>query len=151
MNKNEHLLELFKKINKKLMREIREQTKPLNLTRGELPVLVKLLKEGDGLTQKNLKEKLLISKSTLSKTIDRLEKKNYIRKKKKPEDKRATLIYLTQESEEIKESLKEINTEIEKAISKGFSKNEKKELIGYLNRLNSNLEDNNPNQDIKRD
>jgi len=78
------------------------------LNHSEANLLVYLYKDGDGISQKKLKENLAVDKATISRAINSLIKKKYLKKKKSPEDGRVNLIYLTKKSESIKEEINEI-------------------------------------------
>ncbi|MFB6182777.1 MAG: hypothetical protein ABEI78_01800, partial [Candidatus Nanohaloarchaea archaeon] len=69
---NESLIDLFKEINKKLIKNLKKFTESLNLHHGELPILIKLIRGEEGVRQKKILKKYPISKSTLSKTINDL-------------------------------------------------------------------------------
>ena len=133
------ILELYLKVNKELIMNIKELSKPYDFSRGELPVLVRLIKDGDGISQKEIRKDIPISKSTLSKTIKNLEEKGYLKKKKSTEDRRATLIYLTEEGREIENIVKKIDRKAEEKMLKGLSKAKKKNLARTLKKLLDNL------------
>ncbi len=137
----ESIITLQKKIHKELIKELKHFLRPYDLKASELPVLIKLIKHGDGLTQKQLLKKLPVSKSTLSKTINDLIKKGYLRKTKKSDDRRANLIYLTDKSSEIEKVIQEIHKKSEKMMLQDFDEKEREKLIHYLKKILSNLKD----------
>ncbi len=96
MAEENSIFNLYNRVHKRIVENIRRMAEPYEFNRGELPVLVRLIKGGDGITQKEILEDLSISKSTLSKTVNNLAQKGYLRKEVDPEDKRATRIYLTE-------------------------------------------------------
>ncbi|MFO8109173.1 MAG: MarR family transcriptional regulator [Thermoplasmata archaeon] len=128
-------------VHKKLIRYIRCELEPYDFNRGEFPLLFKLLKKGDGKTQKEICEALYISKSTTSKIIDSLVEKRYLRREPDPDDKRAVRIYLTDRREEIEDIIKKIDQRSENKMLDGFDKEEKANLRNYLERILDNLED----------
>ncbi|PTD94886.1 hypothetical protein C9439_00145 [archaeon SCG-AAA382B04] len=140
MNKKDSIIDLQKEVHKKLIKKLKELAKPHDLNHGELPLLMKLITEGDKITQKQLLKKLPVSKSTLSKKIDDLTKRGYLRKETDEQDKRLTLICLTDKSKEIEKNIKEIGQQIEKITLDGFSQKEQEELTNYLKRIIKNLE-----------
>ncbi|KXA92855.1 hypothetical protein AKJ66_03375 [candidate division MSBL1 archaeon SCGC-AAA259E22] len=134
------IFNLYHRVQKRIVENIRRMAEPYEFNRGELPVLMRLIKKGDGITQKEILEDLPISKSTLSKTVNNLAQKGYLRKEVDPEDKRATGIYLTEKGKGTEDVLNEIGEKVEKVMLRGFSEKEKGELTGYLEELLNNLE-----------
>lgn len=82
--------------------------KDYQLNHSEANLLVYLYKDGDGVNQNELKENLAVDKATVSRAINSLIKKKYLKKKKSPEDGRVNLIYLTKKSISIKGEITEI-------------------------------------------
>ncbi len=128
-------------VHKKLIKYIRWELEPYDFNRGEFPMLFKLIKKGDGKTQKEICKGLHVSKSTTSKIIHRLVDKGYLRREPDPEDKRAVRIYLTDKKEEVEDLIKEIDRNAENKMLKGFEGEEKRKLRDYLKRIMDNLKD----------
>ena len=139
-SKEDSIHKLYQIVYKELIKFIRSELEPYDFNRGEFPLLFKLIKKGDGVTQKEICERLHVSKSTTSKIIKSLVEKGYLRKEKDPDDKRASRIYLTDRKEEIEDLIREIDEKAEKEMLEGFDKEEKKELRGHLERILENLE-----------
>lgn len=79
-----------------------------NLNHSEGNLLFYLYKDGDGISQKRLKENLAVDKATVSRSINSLIKKDYLNKSKSPEDGRVNLIYLSQKAYAVEEEINEI-------------------------------------------
>jgi DNA-binding MarR family transcriptional regulator len=79
-----------------------------NLNHSEGNLLFYLYKDGDGISQKRLKENLAVDKATVSRSINSLIKKDYLKKSKSPEDGRVNLIYLSQKAYAVEEEINEI-------------------------------------------
>lgn len=139
MKKENSISSLYHRTHKKLLTYIRELADPYNFNQGELSLLVRLIKKGDGISQKELRNKLPISKSTLSKTVNNLVDKDYLRKETDPDDKRVTLIYLTQQGKEMEETLAKINRQAEDKMLQGFKDKEIENLSEYMERMLDNL------------
>lgn len=133
-----HKLHLI--VHKKLIMFLRSELEPYDFNRGEIPLLYKLIKKGDGKTQTEICDMLYISKSTTSKIIQRLVEKDYLRKERDEEDRRVTRIFLTERREEIEELLKELDDKAENKMLEGFEDEEKEQLREYLERILCNLE-----------
>ncbi len=122
-----------------MIRLIQSELEPYDFNRGEFPLLFKVIEEGDGITQKEICEKLYVSKSTISKIIKNLVEKGYLRKEKDPKDKRVSRIFLTDKKEEIEDLIKDIDEKAENKMLKGFDAEEKNDLKDYLERILDNL------------
>ncbi len=78
------------------------------LNHSEANLLVYLYKDGDGINQNELKENLAVDKATVSRAINSLIEKKYLKKKKSPADGRVNLIYLTEKSMSVQEEINKI-------------------------------------------
>ena len=58
-------------------------------------ILSKLVHQGDGLSQAALAEKMNIRPQSLSEALSKMEERGWIRRAPNPQDKRGTLVYLT--------------------------------------------------------
>ncbi|AFL73626.1 MarR family winged helix-turn-helix transcriptional regulator [Thiocystis violascens] len=85
-----HLARLF-------ARQLQGRIKPLGLTTGTFPALL-VLWEGDGLTQRELIDRLDIEQPTLANTLARMERDGLIVRKKDAADARAQRIWLTDQA-----------------------------------------------------
>ncbi|AWZ02022.1 MAG: MarR family transcriptional regulator [Rhodobiaceae bacterium] len=102
-----HIARLFAK-------ELQHRIQPLGIVTGQFPILLELW-EGDGLTQRELLEKLDIEQATLANTLTRMQRDGLIKRTKHPTDARAQLIWLTDKASKIKneayQSAAQINME----------------------------------------
>ena len=85
-----------------------EKLEAYNLNHSEGNVLFYLYKDGDGISQKTLKENLAVDKATVSRSVSSLLKKGYLKKESSPEDGRINLIYLTPKAEKMEEIINDI-------------------------------------------
>ena len=131
---------LYQVVHKKLIKFIKCELEPYDFNRGEFPLLFKLIKKGDGLTQKEISGMLYVSKSTTSKIIHNLVEKGYLRKERGRDDKRVTRIYLTEKKDQIEDLIKELDRKAENKMLKDFDKDEKEQLRTYLESILDNLE-----------
>lgn len=141
MTEENPIFNLYHRVHKELVKRIKRMAEPYEFNRGELPILARLIKKGDGVTQKEIMGDLPVSKSTMSKTINNLVQKGYLSKEEDPRDRRATRIYLTGKGEEVRDTIREIEREVEKRMLKGLDESEREELTGYLEKLLKNLKD----------
>jgi DNA-binding MarR family transcriptional regulator len=102
-------------------------------------IMNRLFEEG-GISQKELSERTFKDQGALTRTLDRMEKKGFIRRQVSPSDRRSFLIYLTEAGQNVRNQIVPIAMEsIEEAV-KGFTEEEVETLTTLLRRLTSNLE-----------
>lgn len=89
--------------------------------------------------QKDLEERLGITRSTASKVITLMEEKGYITRESVSHDKRLKRIELTEKSLQIYEKIKKEMKENEKKLVSGFTKEEIHELHDYMDRMKQNI------------
>ena len=98
-------------------------------------ILVILAKHESGVRQKTLAEEMKVNPSSMSEFIDRLESTGYITRTVDPEDKRATLISLTEKGKARAAELEDERVEHLSKIFCNLTNEEKHELIRLLNKL----------------
>ncbi len=135
------MLKLQTVINRKLICHLRKKIRPYGFSRGEFPFLVRLLKRGDGVSQKEICEDIRISKSTTSKMINKLKDEGYLRMERDPEDRRVKRVYLTDKKHEIEDIVRDIEEEIDEILFKGFDEEDKNKYIEYLHEILENIEE----------
>lgn len=141
MSENNSALKLHSVIHRKLIIHLRKKIEPYGFSRGEFPFLLRLLKKGDGISQKQICDDIRISKSTTSKMVNKLESEGYLRMERDPEDKRVKRIYLTDKKREIEDIIQEIEKEVDGIMFHGFAREEIEEYKEYLERIMKNVED----------
>lgn len=98
-------------------------------------VLTVLLNSPEGMHQKDILEKMLIRPSSLSELIDKLESDRYVERRADENDRRATLITLTEKGRaRAYEVLDERRAEAEELFSP-LTEEEKKQLLALLHKL----------------
>lgn len=138
MNDNS-IFDLYHRVHRELIKNLRELLRPYDFNRGEIPVLAWLIKDGDGVSQKKIRGDIPVCKSTMSKTVDNLSEKGYLRKEKDFKDKRSTLIYLTEKGKKVEDIIRETDRTVEDIMLKGFSSDERENLSKYLQKISRNL------------
>lgn len=109
----------------------------LDISPEQLGLLIRLSEE-QGLNQKELAEKTFTDKPSTTRMIEKLEKKQLIKRMVNNEDKRAYQLYLTSKGRKVKDQLDE-RIANQGRIYRGFTKKEKNELIRLINRAYENL------------
>ena len=111
----------------------------LDLTKEQMIVL-KRLHDKDGLSQNELAFLTLRNKSSLTRLLSKMEKKDYIIRKQCEEDKRINHVYLTAFGEEMFIKTKPAINEMIKIMEKNISDKEKQQIIKTLKKIQRNLD-----------
>lgn len=110
----------------------------LGLTRSQWRVLARLRRR-EGINQKELAELLEIENITLTRHIDRLEAKDWVERRRDPNDRRAWNLYLNPKVQPILNEMRKLSTMTRKEALKGISGKESEMLIDLLLRIKANM------------
>ncbi len=105
-------------------------------------LMLVLLTIRDGQTQQELSIMSVKEKTTITRLIDGLEKKNLIVRVPDKTDRRNNLIYLTKEGKKVEKTLTPLAFETNDMALKGFTKKEIHQFLDMLKRMYGNLADN---------
>ncbi len=86
-----------------------------------------------------LARRTMLSKSTLTSMLDRLEKTGYLTRIRSKEDRRTILIKRTQKDKRLESKYMQVSEEMTRLFYKGFTQSEIDEFENTLERLLSNL------------
>jgi DNA-binding MarR family transcriptional regulator len=106
-----------------------------NLNHSEANLIVYLYKDGDGISQNKLKENLAVDKATISRGIYSLIDKDYLKKRKSPDDGRVNLIYLTEKSQAVKEEIIDIYQQWFQIFIQEIGEGEAAKVINNLEKM----------------
>lgn len=144
MTKDMELFSKLARLERMLHREqgrMHREGRPFaDTSRGQGRILA-MLKIKDGISTKELSYLLGIRVSSLNETLAKMEKNGYIRRMPSEEDKRVSIIYLTEKGRN--ETFEQAE---EPTMFHCFSEEEKEIFGGYLNRLIAELEDRNTSE-----
>jgi len=90
--------------------------------------------------QKDLEGVFSMRRSSVSKAIDTLEDKGFIRREAVERDARLKRLVLTEKAWEIHELAKENGRQIEAQVTRGLSEEEKKAFFSVLQKIKNNVE-----------
>ena len=97
------ILTMFMRIDRRFMAICFGQMQELGIYPGQIPVLG-LLAHKDGLSQREIAEKLHIKPPTVNVTVQRLEKAGFLYREADEKDQRISRIYMTEKGKQAKES-----------------------------------------------
>jgi len=120
-----HLLELFKENN-------------LDLTKEQMIVLKKL-HDHDGISQNELALLIFRNKSSLTRLLSKMEKKNYIIRLQNKEDKRINNVFLTELGKMTFKKTRPVIKHIIDKMEQNVSPSEKQQIIKTLKIIQSNF------------
>lgn len=115
--------------------------KSYGLQSGEFDVLATLRRAGApfALTPTVLFEATMISSGGMTARLDRLEKRDLIERKPNPDDRRGTLVVLTDTGRELIDQAVVAHVDNEKRILSSLSQDEQRQLNALLKKLGSGL------------
>ena len=93
------------------------------------------LRKSRGIRQKDLADRIGINASSLSEQIDRLETDRYLERRENPEDKRSTLIVLTEKGKARAWEVQDERRKTAEQFCARLTDAEKDTLIGLLDKL----------------
>lgn len=117
-----------------------EMKKQLGLTPAQWKVIL-VLNMMDGLTQKEIAEKINIDGSTLVPVIDKMEQSGLVERKADSKDRRNNRIFLTKKSESTVDSIIMIILQLRKIIYNGISEDQISSIKNVLKTLIKNSDD----------
>lgn len=112
----------------------------LTVGEGQPKILKNLLKQGK-MTQKELADCCLLDVTTMSRTIDRMEKSGLLYRQNHPECRRSYLICLTDEGREKARKVCEIFEKLDEKMWQGIDSAEMEELEKILKKVSKNLQE----------
>lgn len=100
--------------------------------------LLKLLWSEDGLTPRELSERLAVEMPTVTRTVQRMIRDGLARREAHPDDARSVRIYLTDRGLRLRERVSELLAEETERALQGFSDAERGTLVELMNRVGAN-------------
>ncbi|MEQ1408615.1 MarR family transcriptional regulator [Neorhizobium sp. Rsf11] len=128
---------LASQLAKGFARSLQSRSMALGFSPGQFPVLLELWQE-DGLTQKQLLDRLDVEQATLANTLSRMERDRLIQRAPHPGDRRAQIITLTQLGRDLEVQAVEAAAEADAALFSGFKRFERELMIEYMRMIVEN-------------
>ena len=125
---------MFMRIDRRFMAKCFGQMQELGIYPGQIPVLG-LLAHKDGLSQREIAEKLHIKPPTVNVTVQRLEKAGFLYREADEKDQRISRIYMTEKGKQAKESGMKKVQDNEKILLDGFSEEDLCLLRRFLDQI----------------
>lgn len=120
-------------------KELIARFKDYDITTEQWGILTRM-KYSDGISQTQITAKTLKDLPTVTRILDKLQKKGLIIKEQDPKDSRATLIFLTDEAKELVIRLDKVAKEVENKATQSLETQDIEKIKTLLSIMVSNLE-----------
>jgi len=110
----------------------------LDLYRGQ-PQVLRALWDREGITHSELAQILHVRPSTVTNTVQRMEKAGFVKRRDDSQDHRVSRVYLTDAGRDIRSQLQEIWKKREQEAFAGFNQEDQELLCRFLVRMRDNL------------
>lgn len=112
-------------------RSLQQRAATLGFFPGQFPILVELWQE-DGLTQKQILDRLDVEQATLANTLSRMERDGLIARTPHPTDRRAQIVSLTERGRALESEAIDAASDAENALLGGFRSFERQLMLEYM-------------------
>jgi MarR family transcriptional regulator, transcriptional regulator for hemolysin len=123
-----------------LKKRFEQRSRASGLTRAQWQVLA-YLSLNEGVHQNKLAELIDIMPITLARLIDKMEARGFVERRPHPADRRAWLLYLTDEARPLLEIMRNTGQETREEAFAGLSDADQQTLLKTLSLIKSNLLD----------
>jgi DNA-binding MarR family transcriptional regulator len=130
---------IISRTNQKLSNYLTRKFKSYDITPEQWGLLNRLW-EKDGISQKELSEISIKDQTTVTRILDKLERKGLIKRQTSPDDRRSFLIFLTDTGRSLESKLVPIAYEVLDEALQGLSEEEIKQMKLLLNKIFMNIE-----------
>lgn len=117
------------------LRESQRLFRPLGISGAQFNVLNILADAPDGMSQRELGDKLLVDRSNVTGLLDRMEKSGWVRRTDHPEDRRVYLVMLTVAGRALWVKANPLYLEVVAQVTGGLSGRQVEECLATLGHL----------------
>ncbi len=128
-----HMARLFAK-------GLHERIRPLGLAPAQFMTLLELW-EADGITQRDLTQRLDVEQATMANTLTRMERDGLIERRSVPEDGRSQTIHLTERAKALREPATSAARQVNQTALSGLDEDERRLFLDLLRRVIGALKD----------
>ena len=132
-SRDESAIYLAAKMAREFTMVLQKRAAALGFSPGQFPILIELWHE-EGLTQRQLLDRIDIEQATLANTLSRMERDGLIIRKSHPSDRRAQIIELTQRGRDLEANAIAASEATEDALLADFRRFERQLLLEYMRR-----------------
>ena len=113
---------------------LQRRIEPMGIVIGQFPVLLELW-EADGLTQRQLVERLDVEQATIANTLIRMERDGLIHRTPHPTDRRAQQVWLTPQADALRDPAIQAAQDQNAAALANLSDDEKTVFVALMRRV----------------
>ncbi|MBO0124750.1 MarR family winged helix-turn-helix transcriptional regulator [Agrobacterium sp. OT33] len=132
-SRDESAIYLATKMAREFTMTLQKRAAALGFSPGQFPILIELWHE-EGLTQRQLLDRIDVEQATLANTLSRMERDGLIIRKSHPSDRRAQIIELTQRGRDLEANAIAATEATEDLLLKDFRRFERQLLLEYMRR-----------------
>lgn len=132
-SRNDSAAYLAAQLAKTFAKALSKRAAALGFSPGQFPILLELWHE-DGLTQRQLLDRVDIEQATLANTLSRMERDGLIKRKPHPRDKRAQIIELSEKGRELEARAIAASCETDDLLFAQFRRFERELMLEYMRR-----------------
>ena len=132
-SRNDSATYLAAQLAKSFSKALNKRAAALGFSPGQFPILLELWHE-EGLTQRQLLDRVDVEQATLANTLSRMERDGLIERKPHPRDRRAQIIELTERGRELELQAIAASKATDEAMLAGLLKFERQLLLEYMGR-----------------
>jgi DNA-binding MarR family transcriptional regulator len=132
-SRNDSATYLAAQLAKSFSKALYKRAAALGFSPGQFPILLELWHE-EGLTQRQLLDRVDVEQATLANTLSRMERDGLIERKPHPRDRRAQIIELTERGRELELQAIAASKATDEAMLAGLLKFERQLLLEYMGR-----------------
>jgi len=136
--RDQSLADVVNHLSRLLTQSLGETIAAHGVTPGQLPVL-QCLWEQDGLTQRELYQRVHIEQATMSNTLSRMQRDGLIKRKPDPNDRRAQRVLLTAKAKKLEAKLADASQTVNKAALGKLKVKDKKVALELMGQMIDNL------------
>jgi len=136
LNEHENIFHTLSRLHRAKLMELMNDTE---IFPGQIPILM-AVKSNDGCTQKELSNLFKYRPASISDSLKRLEKAEYILRKQDEKDLRITRVCVTEKGLELLKKALDTYNSMEDVCYTGFTEDEKTQLNVLLRKVIKNLE-----------
>ncbi|KXG84469.1 MarR family winged helix-turn-helix transcriptional regulator [Agrobacterium bohemicum] len=132
-SRNDSATYLAAQLAKTFSKALSKRAATFGFSPGQFPILLELWHE-DGLTQRQLLDRVDVEQATLANTLARMERDSLIQRKPHPKDRRAQIIELTETGRELEMQAISASKATDDAMLATLLKFERQLLLEYMSR-----------------
>lgn len=114
--------------------QLQSRIRPLGISVGQFPALLALWAE-DGLTQKQLVERLDVEQATMANTLVRMERDGLVERRPHPEDARSSQVWLTARGRAVQSDAIRAATLVNRLALAPLSRREQSQFLELMRRV----------------